>query len=226
MSISYNSSIATDGLVLCLDAGNPRSYIGSGTAWNDSTNTGGNNGTLINGPTYSSANGGYLDFDGVDDYVQGTNTATTDLTGSMTCECWFKIDAIPSDWVRIFGKGDGTNRTYGLWYNFNSSLFLYQRYGTTNTGPTYSVTLNTGVWYHMVGTSSGTDHVLYLNGAAVGSSSGGSTFYSSTEGYRVAAATFHTYHNGPISIARLYNRGLTASEVLQNFNATRGRYGI
>ncbi len=226
MGIAYNPSSVTNGLVLCLDAGNPRSYPGSGTVWTDASFTGGNNGTLVNGPSYSSANGGLLDFDGVDDYISSTSTATTDLTGSMTCECWFKLDATAADWVRVFGKGDSTNRTYGLWYNTGASVFLYQRYGVSNVGLTHSATVNTGVWYQMVGVSDGTSHALYLNGSLVASGSAGSTFVSSTEGYRVAAATFHTFHNGPISLVRLYNVGLTASQVLQNFNATRGRYGL
>lgn len=227
MGVSYNSSIVTNGLVLCLDAGNPRSYPGSGTLWTDASTTGGNNGTLVNGPAYSTANGGLLDFDGVDDYVSSTSTSTTDLTGSMSCECWFRLDATASDWVRVFGKGDSTNRTYGLWYNTGSGSFLYQRYGTGSFGAQYSATVSTGVWYNMVGVSDGTNHTLYLNGSSVATATSGSaTFYSSTEGYRVAGATFHTYHNGPISIVRLYNTPLTVAQVLQNFNAQRGRYGI
>lgn len=227
MGIGYNPSIVTNGLVLCLDAGNPRSYPGSGTLWTDASSTGGNNGTLVNGPTYSSTNGGLLDFDGVDDYISSTSTSTTDLTGSMSCECWFKLDATASDWVRVFGKGDGTNRTYGLWYNTSSNYFLYQRYGTASVDCLLSRTVSTGIWYQMVGVSNGAAQTLYLNGESVKTAnSGGATFYSSTEGYRVGGATFHTYHNGPISIVRLYNTVLSADQVLQNFNATRGRYGI
>lgn len=210
-----------------MDAGNKRSYPGSGTLWSDASSTGGNDGTLVNGPVYSSANGGLLDFDGVDDYISSTSTSTTNLTGTMTCECWFKLDATASDWVRVFGKGDSTNRTFGLWYNTGSSYFLYQRYGTASVDCIVSQTVNTGVWYQMVGVSNGTAHTLYLNGSSVATATSGSaTFYSSSEGYRVGGATFHTYHNGPISIVRLYNVALTADQVLQNFNATRGRYGI
>lgn len=227
MGIGYNASIASSGLTLCLDAGNKRSYPGSGTLWTDASSTGGNDGTLVNGPVYSSANGGLLDFDGVDDYISSTSTSTTNLTGTMTCECWFKLDATASDWVRVFGKGDSTNRTYGLWYNTGSSYFLYQRYGTASVDVLVTRTVSTGVWYQMVGVSNGTSQTLYINGESVGTgTSGSATFYSSSEGYRVGGATFHTYHNGPISIVRLYNVALTADQVLQNFNAMRGRYGV
>ena len=68
MSINYNPRIVTDGLVLLLDAGNTKSYPGTGTTWTDISRNG-NNGTLTNGPTFDSANGGSLVFDGVDDYV-------------------------------------------------------------------------------------------------------------------------------------------------------------
>lgn len=215
----------TSGLVLSLDAGNSSSYPGSGTTWTDLSGSV-NTGTLYNGPIYSSNNGGYLDFDGIDDYAGGANSVSTDLTGDMSCEVWFKLDAVAADWVRPLGKGDSTNRTYGLWYNTTSGGFLYQRYGTTNFQATYSTLPTVGQWYQMVGTTTGSNHVLYINGVSVATATATGPWASSTEGYRVAAATFHTFHNGPLSIARLYNRGLSAVEVSQNFNAVRGRYGL
>lgn len=218
--------IVTSGLVLSLDAGNSSSYPGTGTTWTDLSGSV-NTGTLFNSPVYSSANGGYLDFDGIDDYASGANSVSTDLTGDMSCEVWFKLDAVAPDWVRPFGKGDSTNRTYGLWYNTTSGGFLYQRYGSGSSFGAQLATLPTvGQWYQMFGTSTGSNHVLYLNGVSVATATMAGPWFSSTEGYRVAAATFHTFHNGPLSIVRLYNRGLTAAEVSQNFNVNRGRYGL
>jgi hypothetical protein len=218
--------IITNGLVLSLDAGNSSSYPGTGTTWTDLSGSV-NTGTLFNSPVYSSNNGGYLDFDGIDDYASGANSVSTDLTGDMSCEVWFKLDAVAGDWVRPFGKGDASNRTYGLWYNTTSGGFLYQRYGaSSNPSPQLATLPTVGQWYQMVGTTTGSNHVLYLNGVSVSTATGTGPWYSSTEGYRVAAATFHTFHNGPLSIARLYNRGLSATEVTQNFNAVRGRYGL
>jgi hypothetical protein len=217
--------IVTNGLVLSLDAGNSSSYPGTGTTWTDLSGSV-NTGTLFNSPVYSSNNGGYLDFDGVDDYAGGANSVSTNLTGDMSCEVWFKLDAVASDWVRPFGKGDSSNRTYGLWYNTSSTGFLYQRYGTNSFQATYSTLPTVGQWYQMLGTTIGSNHVLYMNGVQVATATATGPWASSTEGYRVAAATFHTFHNGPLSIARLYNRGLTAAEVSQNFNVNRGRYGL
>ena len=225
MSLSHSPRIVNSGLVLCLDAANLKSYSGSGNTWTDLSGSG-NNGTLTNGPTYSSANSGVIIFDGTNDYVSGANTASTDLTVDMTIEVWFKLNATAGDWVRTFGKGDSTNRTYGLWYNVAAGSFLYQRYGGGYPGAFYTSTVNIGQWYHMVGTSSGSSHVLYLNGVSVATSTAATPVLSSAEGYRIGAATFHTFHNGPIAAVRLYNRGLTNAEVLQNYNALRGRYGI
>jgi hypothetical protein len=218
--------IVTSGLVLSLDAGNSSSYPGTGSTWNDLSGSV-NTGTLYNGPVYSSSNGGYLDFDGIDDYAGGANSASTNLTGDMTCEVWFKLDAVAADWVRPLGKGDSTNRTYGLWYNTASpGYFLYQRYGANSFGVSYSVVPTVGEWYQMVGTTIGSNHALYINGVNVATATATGPWASSTEGYRIAAATFHTFHNGPISIARLYDRGLSPAEVAQNFNVIRGRYGL
>lgn len=225
MATYYTPKITIDGLVLCLDAANPKSYIGSGTSWVDLSGNSGT-GTLTNGPVFNSSNTGVIQFDGVNDYISGVNNSTVSTTGDMTEEAWFYVTSTPSDWVRVFGKGDTTNRTYGLWINVGSALFLYQRYGGSSINIQASRTVSLNTWYHMVGTSSGTSHVLYLNGVSIANGSGGSTFYSSTDPYTVGYAGFHTYIPGYVASAKLYNRALSASEVLQNYNATRTRYGI
>ena len=225
MGLNHSPSIVTSGLVLALDAANPKSYPGSGTAWNDLSGLN-NTGTLTGGPTYVASNNVIL-FDGTNDYVSGANSASTDLTTDMTIEVWFKIDGvITSDYVRIFGKGDLTNRTYGLWYHVAQGLWLYQRYGGGSPQASVYSTVAFGQWYHMVGTSNGSSHVLYLNGVSIATSTAATPVLSSAEGYRIGAATFHTFHNGPIASVRLYNRGLSAQEILQNYNALRGRYGL
>ena len=225
MAISYNPRTITDGLVLALDAGNPKSYPGSGTTWTDLSGNG-NNGTLTNGPTYSSDNGGVVVFDGVNDFINGVHNTQTNITGNITIECWFRLTNTRSDWVRIFGKGDSANRTVGLWYNQTSSTFLYQRYGSTNMSAQYSSTVSLNTWYHMVGTSSGNSHILYLNNVQRATSSSGTTFASSTDPYKVGYGNIHTYHIGNVSNCRIYNRALTPQEIQQNFNATRSRFSI
>ncbi len=166
-STHVNPKIVTDGLVLALDAANSKSYPGSGTAWNDISGNS-NNGTLTNGPTFSSADGGSILFDGTNDYINGVHNSQLDTTGDMTGEVWFQLTETASDWVRVLGKGDATNRTFGLWYNTGSSYFLYQRYGSSgNVGILHTSTVTLNTWWHMVGTSSGTSHVFYLNVNAI-----------------------------------------------------------
>jgi hypothetical protein len=225
LSVAYNSSIVTSGLGMCLDAGNPRSYPGSGTNWYDvSGNL--NTNSLINGPTYNSSNGGTLIFDGVNDYSSGTNTSSL-YTGDMTAEAWIKVNASSLDWVRIVGTGGNSgNRTFGLWYATDRRI-LWQRYGAGDPSiyPTTPV-LDIGSWYHVVATTTGSSHVLYLNGVSIGTGTGAGPWPASGEAITVGFAGFHTYTNSNIGIVRLYTVGLTATQVLQNFNANRGRYGI
>ena len=217
--------IVTDGLVLMLDAGNEKSYPGTGTTWSDLSGNG-NNGTLVNGVGYNSGNGGILTFDGSNDRVDGVHNDQLNILGSITIECWFRVTNTRSDWVRIFGKGTSSLRNVGLWYHQSSSYFLYQRYGTSTMNAQYNATVSLNTWYHMVGTSDNNNHKLYINNIVRATSSTGTTFYSNTDPYRIGYGNIHTYHIGNVSNCRIYNRALTADEVAQNFNATRHRFGL
>ena len=225
MGLAHSPRIVTDGLVLCLDAANTKSYPGSGTTWTDISGKG-YDGTLTNGPTFSSNYGGNIVLDGSNDFVTGVHNSELNLRNDVTVECWFRRTGGTSNWVRIFGKGNSSNRTYGLWYHVNSNYFLYQRYGPSNINvmPTISVVLNE--WYHMVGTSSGSTHTLYLNGVKVGTGSLSQTFHSSTDPYKVGSFDGSYHHIGDVSNCRIYNRGLSEAEVKQNYNAHKGRFGL
>ena len=105
MGLAHSPRIVIDGLVLALDAGNTKSYSGSGTAWTDTV--GGNHGTLTNGPTFSSLNGGSIVFDGTNDYVQVS--ASSDLnfgTGNFTIEGWFNKGATTT-YLTLLGSDRG-----------------------------------------------------------------------------------------------------------------------
>jgi hypothetical protein len=226
MAIVYNRKIVTNGLVLCLDAGNSRSYPGSGTTWTDLSGNG-NNGTLTNGPTYNSGNGGSLVFDGTNDYVDSTSISSQ-FTTNITVEAWIYLSAYPSDWVRIVGTGGNSgNRTFGLWYYGPTRELLWQRYGAGDPFiQPASPLLSTGVWYYVAATTSGSSHVLYLNGSSIGTATASGPWSASNETITIGFAGFHTYHNGRMSNIKLYNKALTAAEIQQNYNALKGRFGL
>ena len=218
-----NDSVVQQGLVLHLNAAVNFSYPGSGNTIFD-TSPFSHHGTLTNGTSYTTTANGALSFDGTNDYVDGVHNDSVNITGDMTCEVWFTVAGTPGDWVRVFGKGNAGTRTYGLWYNPSYSgdkTFLYQR--ASDILYTFNYSLNT--WYHFVGTSSGTNHIMYVNGSQVGTGSWG-TSTGVAEAYTLGYGLMHTYHNGLISVARLYNRALSAGEVSINFNAERARYGV
>jgi hypothetical protein len=222
------TGIVTNGLVLHLDAGIPESYPFSGTSWFDLSGNG-NTGTLTNGPTFDSGNGGSIAFDGVNDYVNGPSISST-FTGNMTAEAWIKVTASPSDWVRVVGTGESNggsiNRTFGLWYSVDRRL-LWQRYGATDPSiyPT-SPTLSLNTWHHVVATTSGTSHALYLDATSIGTAIAAGPWSVSNQAVTIGFAGFHTYTTSNISNVRLYNRALSTTEITQNFNATRTRFGV
>jgi hypothetical protein len=224
MAINYNPTTVSDGLVLALDAANTRSYGGSGTTWTDISYRG-NNGTLTNGPTYSSVNGGSIVFDGTNDYV--TIPASSDFnfgTGDVSIEAWIYWDGTYAASGRIiyatggsssldqFGIFAGAGLLFGLVYN--------------NVAANYPP-INT--WSHVVSSRIGTTIRNYINGVETSSgtqaSSIGNSGVTAYIGYRGADGN-HPW-KGNISNTRIYKgKGLTSAEVLQNYNALKGRFGL
>jgi hypothetical protein len=216
-------NIVTSGLTMSLDAGFTPSYPLSGTSWTD-LSFGGNNGTLVNGPSYSSSNGGTIVFDGTNDYVNGS-AISSQLTGDITVEAWIYITSGPSDWVRIIGTGSNPsgNRTFGLWYDINRRL-LWQRYGATDPSIYPANVLSYNTWYYVAATTSGSSNALYLNGSSIGTSTAAGPWPASNENITIGSAVgIHAFLTGNISIARIYNRGLSSTEILQNYNVQSSR---
>ena len=228
MSIGYNPSISTAGLFLCLDAGNKRSYPGSGTSWYDASTTNPAS-SLVNGPTYSSANLGTITFDGVDDYASSNITAG--FTGAMT--------------VITFGKS--TNSIWNNWAGLgsarvNNGYIIHNNNGATTTtfywlnsaGAYYSVgavTPENIQNYNMyaMSTNGSTLHKAYLNGALAitdtqsisrtNTGSAQSTYLGLDDGAGRYNALSITYH-------AIYNTQLSDSQILQIYEALRSRYSI
>ncbi len=223
MGVIAGANINDNGLIFSLDAANYRSYSGSGLT--SFGLVGGIGGTLVNGVGFTSTNGGSFIFDGTNDYFLASDDSKINLLGDLSATVWFRINALNGDWVRVLGKGDSTNRTYGFWYYGGSpNYFLYQRYGATNGGAIVTTTLQLNVWYHAAVTSEGSFHRLYLNGSEIGNVTMPPPFFNSSSPFRLGYGEIHSYHHGNISHTTVYNRALTAQEILQNYNATKKRY--
>ena len=230
MALAHSPRIVTDGLVLALDAGNTKSYPGSGTAWTDLSGKG-NNGTLTNGPTFDSGNGGSIVFDGTDDYVT-TGTTLTDAdelyanTGNAwSTSSWFNVDAISGLDKVVTGRGSGVDgaTVYAVWIN-NADLKVRLR-GGTSTNISTSIASNT--WYNVVVTWDGTTANGYLNGQFVTTLAVG-TASNQTNTFTIGATNSGVLSemDGKISQTLVYNRALTAAEVKQNYRNIKGRYGL
>jgi len=226
MGIAYGTTtlhqatkgIVQDGLVLNLDAAVDASYNG-GTTWRDLA--GSNNGTLTNGPTFSSENGGVLSFDGTDDYayVLGNTGELLNLT-IYTVELLIK--ATYSGGTVILEKGVNAKMLIQPYSGSRPRNIFYGDYSTfIDTSD-----ILTGDWLNFSFTQSSTSRSLYFNGVLKHTdSSGGNGIANSSNIVLMGRATSYN-QAGNISSFRVYNRVLSANEVAQNYNATRHRFGV
>jgi hypothetical protein len=213
----YSPRIVTSGLVLALDAADKLSYPGTGTTWRDLSGNN-NTGTLTNGPTFSAANMGSIVFDGVDDYVTTSNISLSFTSFSM--ECLVKYNSLSgnqglftynnSNYINLY-KGSGA----GMRWEVNSG-------GQAITGTN---DLQAGVWYHFVGVYNGSAGILYRNGVVNVGPTTLTSHTSDSATFQIGRYDLVGNTNGNIAVARFYTKALTATEILQNYNATKSRYG-
>ena len=217
--------IITDGLVLSLDAANTKSYQSGSTTWFDRSGRG-NNGTLVNGPTFDSANGGSIVFDGVNDY--GTiNTSVG--SGDFTFNVWIKRQSTSTSISFLLGTyADDINRGCML---FLSNNFLFFRIAAAATGSVTTLITSplTGPnWINVVASVNRTSNViLYRDGRF-----NVQTNISAQQGNVPTLNSIGSLNNtswllnANLGIVQIYNRALTPSEVEQNYNATKTRFGL
>ena len=177
MSFAHSPKIVTDGLVLALDAGNVKSYVSGSTTWFDKSGFV-NNGTLTNGPTFSSVNGGGIIFDGTDDYVITTSglTPALNIISSITLETWLKPTALASAFHGdgINSKGFSSDANTGVYETLlvpSSSVntpFFRMRIGSSTPfyNPNTPIILNQ--IYHFVSTYNGNTMRIFINGIESG----------------------------------------------------------
>ena len=210
---SNSQASITNGLVFNLDASNTASYAGSGTAWTDLSGSG-NNGTLVNGPTFNSANNGSISFDGVDDFVNCGNPSLS--VGKITVSAWVKINA-GSSFQHIV---DSSSDSWHLAILNDNRPYFYN-------GSTYhsaAPILQVGKWYLITGVQ-GTTLDIYINGVlgqSIATNANVTTNNINLGRWQLYSRQF----NGNIAQVLINNIALSQADILQFFNTTKAKYGL
>ena len=236
MPINFKVSVSTptivsSGLVLNLNAGNASSYPGTGTTWTDLSGNS-NNGTLVNSPTYSSNNGGYLTTNGTSNYITIPDNSTLD-SNTTTVSVWFQYTTVTADGGSGYGclisKADPAGTFNGWNIYIHSNVISAQIKNTITPTDLTGTTISTGTWYNvtLISVSGGTSY-LYLNNSLLSSASTVTYTVTTSQPLRIARAidTFWSYFGGNIGQVLQYNRALSTAELTQNYNVTKTRFGL
>jgi len=221
MGFYRGPKIITEGLALFVDAASRRSYPGSGTTLFDLS---GNNlnGTLTNGPTFNS--NGYLDFDGTNDYIS-IDTYTFG-NGNWTVSMWVNADNITVSNLLSNTSGGPVANAFG----FDSSKIHYRNYDGAWQTHNGSTTLTTGTWHHLtwinyVGASASDGTMkMYVDGVA--DSSIFNSYTTNGGPCNAIGSNWFSKFNGRISNCQFYNESLTDTQIEQNYNTIKSRFGL
>lgn len=219
MAFRYSPKIVTDGLVLYLDAANTKSYVSGSTTWND-ISRGGNNGTLVNGPTFNSQNGGSIVFDGTNDYVSISNP----INQPNLQQEWSVMS-----WINVANKTqqkliNGINNGLYISYTNSESSLLYIN-GIPNDYYTYGNDLTDIGWVMVTfrfKNSTGA-RTIFRNTTNI------STFgpnQTSTPSGISSTLLIGSGVQGKLANILIYDRYITDQEITQNYNATKSRFGL
>jgi hypothetical protein len=224
----FANSIVQQGIILNLDAGNPFSYAGAGTTWFDVS---GNsyNGTLIGSPSYTSNNNGGIIFDSNAKYGTLPTSGLAFGTGQFAIEVWVYSTAAVTNNVIYASQSSNVAGFVALFYpsGLGFSLTDFNSVGVRTT-TTHQTAVSQNTWYHVVGIRNASNqYIVYVNGVASTTNATATTSLT-TAAPQIASnpATTGERFTGTIASLRLYNRSLSADEVLQNYNATKGRFGL
>jgi hypothetical protein len=220
---NYLENPVSDGLVLYLDAANTRSYSGTGvTAFSISGI--GSTGTLTNGPTYRTANGGSFVLDGTNDYIYAP-VDTSLFSTQATMVIWLKNDvAIPAPSQTgisgYFGAGGGNDH-----YPWADGAAYMSTFRNGRIGPiTLSASIGRTSAHMLTIAADTTSWKLYQNTTLITTQSGLSSVYLDNFNIGTSGGTY--YYQGNIYAFMIYNRALSADEILQNYNAFKNRFGL
>lgn len=232
---SSTKVVIQSGLVLNLDSGVSSSYPGSGTTWTDLSGLS-NTGTLTNGPTYTSSNGGYITCDGSNDYILANNTSLNSQFSSTSVSHFTWV--YPTSAGQIVSElGQTTINT--SWHDSNIEIstagaFSFSTWHNSLTNKVVSSNQSFNQWYYVGFTYDGTTLTAYINGSSIGTTtfSRQAPYNNGQQTHYALCATDSTnmgtqgYAGARIASFKVYNRALTLSDVQQNFNALRSRFGI
>ena len=236
MAFNYSPKIVTDGLVFAVDAANKKSYPGSGTTWTDLA--GSNDGTLTNGPTFNSGDGGSIVFDGTDDLVDFGNILNLG-TNDLTINQWLQIDSISGTYGMSWSKSYAATGNYRLAVGFNSNRtpLIFMRGTSVLVFESSTTVLSQNTWANVtwVFDRSGNANI-YLNGTNLELNADISSMenlnFQSNHPFRVGSYTDSNNtgvllpFSGKISTTMVYFKALTATEITQNYNALKSRFGL
>lgn len=242
MGLTHSPIGPSDGLVLCLDTANKRSYPGSGTSWFDLSGNG-NHGTLTNGPTLNTGLGGGMSFDGVNDYVNILDSSVLNFgINNFTVTAWVRTTDTNRRTVCSKYDYDGLGTIETGWYiDVRADGKIRTAIESVISGPVnYRVmdsiaTVNDGIWHHVAlqRIAQNTINVFIdgniSNGTAL--TNGTVVSVSNTVPFTIAqemdkgvGAQFSQYFLGNIDDIRMYSRALTPAEIRQLFEIKRRRY--
>jgi hypothetical protein len=221
----FANTIIQQGLVLNLDAGNPYSYGGSGTTIYDVSPTAlswtGSN------VTYNSDPVKYFSYNGSNSWLQ-SSTSTAYDSQTITMECWCYPNTLSQEGF-LFEKGQ-VNTQYSMFFeSINATSFVFRTMGTvSNYNLTFNVNtyLTVSAWNHIVCTYNGSSKIAYVNGVQVASVAASGTLPTGQVNQYIGRHSGGYFFNGRIGESRVYNIALSAAQVLQNYNATKGRFGL
>jgi hypothetical protein len=228
MAFGNGPYIVTNGLVLALDAADRNSYVSGSTTWTDlSGNT--NSGSLINGPTFNSGSGGNIVFDGTNDYV-ALGTFTGLGSTNRTINMWFRVTSLPASVGRIitFPADDTSTDTPTFTLAISSAGALSGGLGgSPYNGYSNSISYVLGTWVNICATISSNTVTFYKDTISQGSFTNTGTVATNPIGYLGRYnANYSQYFTGNIASTQIYNRALSATEILQNYNATKSRFNL
>jgi hypothetical protein len=223
--------LITNGLILNLDASNPTSYQNGWTTFVDLSPTL-NNGILTNGVGYSPSNGGYLTFDGINDYVNMESNSAFNLV-NISISIWVKLDTTASNNF-IAGRYYNTNIENGwiIYYNPTTQKIIFggRESSAVFIGNQSINSYNVNTWYNLVFTKSSNTWSIYANGSLDMNQNNGVGNVAFSLNNMQFGGTIQSYGSNygknSIGSVHIYNRALSNSEVLQNFNATKTRFGL